>query len=519
MIKALIRFSAENRFLVLLAAAVFVGYGVYTLNHIPVDAIPDLSDTQVIVYSRWDRSPDIIEDQVTYPIVTALLGAPNVKVVRGFSDFGFSYVYVIFKDGTDIYWARSRVLEYLIEDPAVAAGGREDRARPRRDRRRLGVPVRARGRLAERSRSPTCARCQDWNLRYRLQSVPGVAEVASLGGFVQQYQVTVDPNRLRAYDLAIMDVAEAIRQQQQRGGRPTARVLGQGVHGPRPRLRARDGGPREDRAQDRREGDAGAAAGRRPGRPGPGDPARRRRPRRPRRHRGRDRRHAPRRERPRGDPPRAGAPPRDRAIAPEGRAHRDDLRPLGADPALDRHAEARARARDRDRQPGDPRLPLAHPLGDRPDRHDPGVGAAGLHPDVLDGDLLQHHVAGRHRDLDRRARGRGDRGGRERLQEAGALDRRRTQGGFPRGAARGAAGGGPFGLLLAAGDRRRLPADLHARGPGGAALQAAGLDQEPGHGDRRRPRPHARPGAADAVRPDGLRALPAALRWPGSSTR
>ena len=90
-----------------------VGYGVYTLNHIPVDAIPDLSDTQVIVYSRWDRSPDIIEDQVTYPIVTALLGAPNVKAIRGFSDFGFSYVYVIFEDGTDIYWARSRVLEYL----------------------------------------------------------------------------------------------------------------------------------------------------------------------------------------------------------------------------------------------------------------------------------------------------------------------------------------------------------------------------------------------------------------------
>jgi hypothetical protein len=113
MIKALIRFSAQNRFLVLLATAVVVGYGVYTLRHIPVDAIPDLSDTQVIVYSRWDRSPDIMEDQVTYPIVTALLGAPNVKVVRGFSDFGFSYVYVIFKDGTDIYWARSRVLEYL----------------------------------------------------------------------------------------------------------------------------------------------------------------------------------------------------------------------------------------------------------------------------------------------------------------------------------------------------------------------------------------------------------------------
>ena len=108
----------------LLATAVAVGYGVYTLHHIPVDAIPDLSDTQVIVYSRWDRSPDIIEDQVTYPIVTALLGAPKVKVVRGFSDFGFSYVYVIFEDGTDLYWARSRVLEYLSQDPAAPARGR-----------------------------------------------------------------------------------------------------------------------------------------------------------------------------------------------------------------------------------------------------------------------------------------------------------------------------------------------------------------------------------------------------------
>ena len=111
MIRSIIRFSAHNRALVLLAVAVATAYGVYTLQHIPVDANPDLSDTQVIVYSRWDRSPDIMEDQVTYPIVAALLGAPNVKVIRGFSDFGFSYVYVIFEDGTDIYWARSRVSE------------------------------------------------------------------------------------------------------------------------------------------------------------------------------------------------------------------------------------------------------------------------------------------------------------------------------------------------------------------------------------------------------------------------
>ena len=113
MIRAIIRFSAHNRLLVLLTVAVAVAYGLYTLRHIPVDAIPDLSDTQVIVYTRWDRSPDIIEDQVTYPITSALLGAPKVKAIRGLSDFGYSFVYVIFEDGTDLYWARTRVLEYL----------------------------------------------------------------------------------------------------------------------------------------------------------------------------------------------------------------------------------------------------------------------------------------------------------------------------------------------------------------------------------------------------------------------
>jgi Cu(I)/Ag(I) efflux system membrane protein CusA/SilA len=210
MIRAVIRFSARNRLLVLLASAVAVAYGFYALKHIPVDAIPDLSDTQVIVYSRWDRSPDILEDQVTYPIVSALMGAPGVRAVRGLSDFGFSYVYVIFEDGTDLYWARSRVLEYLSKiQPLLPAGVRTE----------LGPDATGVGwvfqyALVDDSGRHTLAdlrTLQDWNLRYRLQSVPGVAEVASLGGFVQQYQVTVDPNRLRAYDLAIMDVAAAIR--------------------------------------------------------------------------------------------------------------------------------------------------------------------------------------------------------------------------------------------------------------------------------------------------------------------
>jgi len=125
MTRAIIKWSAENRWVVLLATAAVVLFAAYVLRTIPVDAIPDLSDTQVIVYSRWDRSPDIVEDQVTYPIVTALLGAPKVKTIRGFSDFGYSYVYVIFEDGTDIYWARSRVVEYLSKiQPLLPEGVR-----------------------------------------------------------------------------------------------------------------------------------------------------------------------------------------------------------------------------------------------------------------------------------------------------------------------------------------------------------------------------------------------------------
>ncbi|MFN3413835.1 MAG: efflux RND transporter permease subunit, partial [Thermoanaerobaculum sp.] len=127
MIKRIIKFSAENRILVLLGVVAACVFAWQTLQRIRLDALPDLSDTQVIIYSRWDRSPDIIEDQVTYPIITALLGAPKVKAIRGYSDFGFSYVYVIFQDGTDLYWARSRVLEYLSKiQPQLPSGVRTE---------------------------------------------------------------------------------------------------------------------------------------------------------------------------------------------------------------------------------------------------------------------------------------------------------------------------------------------------------------------------------------------------------
>jgi Cu(I)/Ag(I) efflux system membrane protein CusA/SilA len=130
MINRIIDFSVQNRFIIFVIVAIAAIAGWWSMLHVPLDAIPDLSDTQVIIYSRWDRSPDIIEDQVTYPIVTAMLGSPRVKAVRGFTDFGYSYIYVIFEDGTDIYWARSRTLGIPVCCPASSASRRKNRNRP-----------------------------------------------------------------------------------------------------------------------------------------------------------------------------------------------------------------------------------------------------------------------------------------------------------------------------------------------------------------------------------------------------
>jgi Cu(I)/Ag(I) efflux system membrane protein CusA/SilA len=180
------------------------------MKNVPLDAIPDLSDTQVIVYSRWDRSPDIIEDQVTYPIVTALLGAPKVKSIRGFSDFGFSYVYIIFEDGTDPYWARSRTLEYLSKILPRLPEGVNTELGPDA----TGVGWVYQYALVDKTGQNDLAQLrsfQDWYLRYWLQSVPGVAEVASIGGFQKQYQVNVNPNALVAYKVPLMKVVDAIR--------------------------------------------------------------------------------------------------------------------------------------------------------------------------------------------------------------------------------------------------------------------------------------------------------------------
>ncbi len=210
MIERIISFSARNRFIVLALTGAAIFAGGWSISHIALDALPDLSDTQVIVYSRWDRSPDIIEDQVTYPIITSLLGAPKVKAIRGFSDFGFSYVYVIFEEGTDLYWARSRTLEYLSKIQPRLPQGVQTELGPDA----TGVGWVFQYALVDETGKHSLAdlrSIQDWNIRYDLQSVPGVAEVASLGGFVRQYQVTVDPNRLAAYGVPLMSLVEAIR--------------------------------------------------------------------------------------------------------------------------------------------------------------------------------------------------------------------------------------------------------------------------------------------------------------------
>ena len=210
MIDRIIDLSARNRFLVL-AVAVFLGaWGLWSMLHVPLDAIPDLSDTQVIIFTRWDQSPDVVEDQVTYPIVSAMVGAPKVRAVRGFSDFGYSFVYVVFEDGTDIYWARSRTLEYLSSVlPRLPSGARTE----------LGPDATGLGWVFQYALVDNTGRhsladlrsYQDWYLRYYLKSVRGVAEVAPIGGYVRQYQVQADPNRLKAYGIPIARVAEAIR--------------------------------------------------------------------------------------------------------------------------------------------------------------------------------------------------------------------------------------------------------------------------------------------------------------------
>src|SRR5947208_8086712 len=210
MLERIIDFSLTNKFIVLVGTIVLVLAGVYAVKNIPLDAIPDQSDVQVIIYTEWPgQAPQIIQDQVTYPITTKMLSVPKAKVVRGYSFYGFSFVYIIFHDGTDPYWARSRVLEYLSGLSGRLPAGISPSLGP--DATGVGwafmYSITSTNRDLAELRS-----MQHWYLRHQLASVEDVSEVASIGGFVKQYQITVDPTKLRAYNLSISQIAMAVKR-------------------------------------------------------------------------------------------------------------------------------------------------------------------------------------------------------------------------------------------------------------------------------------------------------------------
>src|SRR6266550_7252428 len=211
LIERIIDVSSRNAFLIIILTLFGVAGGIYALTQIPLDAIPDQSDVQVIVYTDWEgRSPDLVEDQITYPISTRFIAAPKVKFVRGESMFGKSFIYVIFEDGTDIYWARSRVTEYLNSVRGMLPEGVNPVIGPDA----TGVGWVYEYALVDKSGKHNLAELrslQDWHLRYALESVKGVAEVAPVGGFVKQYQVDLDPNQLVAYNIPLADVVSAIK--------------------------------------------------------------------------------------------------------------------------------------------------------------------------------------------------------------------------------------------------------------------------------------------------------------------
>ncbi len=211
MISQIIEWCAHNRFLVFTGVLLLTLAGIWSLGHIPLDALPDISDVQVIIHTNWEgEPPNIIEDQVTYPIVTALLAAPRVKAVRAQTMFNDSYVFVVFEDGTDIYWARSRVVEYL----QTIAGRLPANVHPAIGPDATGAGWVYEYALVDRSHQHSLAdlrSLQDWHLRYQLATVPGVAEVASIGGFVRQYQVNLDPNKLLAYGIPLSTVIDRVK--------------------------------------------------------------------------------------------------------------------------------------------------------------------------------------------------------------------------------------------------------------------------------------------------------------------
>ncbi|MFZ0709900.1 MAG: efflux RND transporter permease subunit, partial [Terrimicrobiaceae bacterium] len=224
LLEIVIALSAQNPFLVILFTILGIAGGIYAMYHMPLDALPDLSDVQVIVYTEWQgRSPDLVEDQITYPITTKFTGAPKVKFVRGESMFGKSFVYVIFQDGTDIYWARSRVIEYLNSLRGMLPEGVNPVIGPDA----TGAGWIFQYALVDESGKYDLAQLrslQDWQLRYALESVEGVAEVAPIGGFVKQYQIDLDPNKLAAFSISVADVVDAVRKSNMDAGGKTFEI-------------------------------------------------------------------------------------------------------------------------------------------------------------------------------------------------------------------------------------------------------------------------------------------------------
>src|SRR5579875_2314503 len=212
MIHRWIDWCARNRFLVFTGTLLLVLAGIYSLRRIPLDALPDISDVEVIIFTQWPgEPPNIIEDQITYPIVTTMLAAPRVKAVRAQTMFGDSYVFVIFQDGTDLYWARSRVSEYLQQ----IQGQLPPNVHPVIGPDATGAGWVYEYVLVDHNHQYSLAdlrTLQDWYLRYQLETVPGVAEVATIGGFVKQFQVNLDPDKLRAYNIQLRTVIDRVRE-------------------------------------------------------------------------------------------------------------------------------------------------------------------------------------------------------------------------------------------------------------------------------------------------------------------
>ncbi|MCB1828042.1 MAG: efflux RND transporter permease subunit, partial [Coxiellaceae bacterium] len=212
MIERIIQWSIKNRFLIIIGMLLLIAGGIYTLLKTPIDAIPDLSDVQVIIKTSYPgQAPQVVEDQVTYPLATAMLAVPGAVTVRAYSYFGDSFIYVIFKDGTDLYWARSRVLEYLNQVASKLPPG----AKPELGPDATGVGWIYQYALVDKTGKHDLSELtslQNWLLKFELQTVPGVAEVATVGGMVKQYQVILEPNRLRAYGLSLQKVKDAIQK-------------------------------------------------------------------------------------------------------------------------------------------------------------------------------------------------------------------------------------------------------------------------------------------------------------------